>query len=155
MKSHAVTPTFLDFRDNFSYGAVSEDPLPYADVHVLWSGRIAALEVEEQIRFDLLVGYENFQFSEGILPIVLDFPALLENGQAVEVIGQVKINQNGGFFLQGKSVRTSLLTNFNPKTQSSRRRACVRSSKGFFCSSPGLWQDRWQNKTGYPPLFGR
>jgi hypothetical protein len=27
------------------------------------------------------------------------------HGQAVEVIGQVKINQNGGFFLQGKSVR--------------------------------------------------
>ena len=56
------------------------------------------------ITFDLLVGYETNEVLLGIVPVVLDFAALLNQGEAVEILGKVSLNDSNGFFLQCISI---------------------------------------------------
>lgn len=85
-------PGFAEFRDNASFAQVSREPWLYADSFVRWSGRISNLDIgEEEIRFDMLVGYETQRVLEGIVPVRLTFAARLAPAMAVEVIGRVSV----------------------------------------------------------------
>ena len=90
LKTFVVTPDFTTIRDPFSFQEVAADPLLYRDCFVVWRGKIANLRIgDEAIVFDLLVGYEDSRELLGIVPVMLDFAVTLENGYAVEVLGQV------------------------------------------------------------------
>ena len=90
VRDYLNTPDFSNFANNASYQEVVTEPALYQGVFVRWRGRVANLEVsDDRIQFDLLVGYESRQVLDGIVPASLDFAVLVENDQAVEVVGQL------------------------------------------------------------------
>ena len=83
-------PDFTNFGENFSYRAVSEEPWLYEGCYVRWRGRAANVSIgDEAINFDLLVGYENQQVLEGVVPVRLGFAARIESAMSVEIIAEV------------------------------------------------------------------
>jgi hypothetical protein len=100
-----VTPaTFDTLKEGYTYAAVLAQPALYDGCSVRWKGKIANLrQAKDVITFDLLVGYDREKELEGIVPVSLQFAAPLENGGALEVLGQV-VAQNGKLGLSGISV---------------------------------------------------
>jgi hypothetical protein len=89
VRSYFRTPTFVDFRDNFTYDEVAAEPWLYDGCHVRWSGQTSNISVtSEAISFTLLVGYESERILEGTVPVVVPFSADVQPGP-VELIGQV------------------------------------------------------------------
>jgi hypothetical protein len=100
-----VTPASFDtLKEGFTYAAVLAQPALYDGCSVRWKGKIANLKLgKEIITFDLLVGYDKEKELEGIVPVSLTFAAPLENGGALEVLGQVAA-LNGRLSLLGIAV---------------------------------------------------
>lgn len=85
-------PTFLDFRDNFSYSEVASEPWLHDGCYVRWSGQVSNLTITEStIEFVLLVGYEDEKVVEGTVPVVLTFAADVQAGP-IELIGRVTLD---------------------------------------------------------------
>ncbi|MEI8092925.1 MAG: tetratricopeptide repeat protein [Spirochaetales bacterium] len=75
-----------DFRD------VQAFPELYEGCTVQWKGVVSNLmSGTDAITLDLLVGYQDGQVVEGVVPVHLGFAALLKNSQVVDVLGQVKV----------------------------------------------------------------
>ncbi len=88
-------PDFSSFSQNFTYPQVRKEPWLYENVYVRWKGKIANKVVsDEEIRFDFLVGYEDGQILEGIVPVRLNFAALFENGDGLDLLAKVVIKDN-------------------------------------------------------------
>jgi len=108
LKTFAEIPDFVTLKDNFSWQEVKELPPLYEDCFVIWSGKLANLAVgDDSIGFDLLVGYEHERELLGIVPVRLSFGADLENGIAVEVLGKIRLTEEG-FMLDGVSIHRLL-----------------------------------------------
>jgi hypothetical protein len=98
------TPTFVDFRDNFSYDEVAAQPWLYEGCHVRWRGQTSNIDVGgDAIRFTLLVGYESERVLEGTVPVSVPFTADIQPG-AVELIGRVE-STGGDIRLVATSIR--------------------------------------------------
>jgi hypothetical protein len=92
MKTFVEDPDFSTVKDPFPYLDVRSDPGLYADCYVLWTGKVANVRIgETQITFDLLVGYEDETELLGLVPVFLDFGAKIENGDGIEVLGKVLV----------------------------------------------------------------
>jgi hypothetical protein len=92
MKTFVQDPDFTSVKDPFPYLEVRSDPSLYADCYVVWRGKAANVRIgEDQITFDLLVGYEEETELLGLVPVSLDFAAGIENGDGIEVLGQVRV----------------------------------------------------------------
>jgi hypothetical protein len=100
-----VTPaTFDTLKETYPYATVMAQPGLYDGCSVRWRGKIANLRAgKDAITFDLLVGYDQEKELEGIVPITLPFAALLVNGGALEVLGQVS-TAGGRLGLQGLAI---------------------------------------------------
>lgn len=99
-------PTFDTLHDNYSYADVAQDPLLYIGCWVSWGGRITnAANENGAFRCDLLVGYENMQRVDGIVPLYFaNAPEPEIDGErAVTVLAQIGV-ENGKLALNGKSV---------------------------------------------------
>jgi len=64
---------------------------------------------DDEIRFDLLVGYHDETLLEGVVRVRLGFPVFLEENKKVEVLGKVLLpdndtSDNRGFRLEGISI---------------------------------------------------
>jgi len=104
LRDYIERPNFSTIKDSFSYSEVRAEPYLYQGCYVVWTGKIANLEIgTEVIRFDLLVGYQEEKELEGIVPVSLDFGAALTNGNNLEILGQVALN-DGGIYLYGLSI---------------------------------------------------
>ena len=102
-------PNFTTMRDVFDYETVQEDPFLYADTFVIWSGKISNLSItNERILFDLLVGYEENEVLLGVVPVTLSFAALLNQGDAIEVLGRVQVDADLSIVLSGISIHKLL-----------------------------------------------
>ena len=98
-------PDFARPDDTSNYQEVRTSPVLYEGCTVRWSGVLTNLVAgEKKITFDLLLGYQNGQVVEGIVPVELTFAALLKNSQVVEVLGRVVI-RDGQWLVQGTSLR--------------------------------------------------
>lgn len=88
--SYFRAPTFVDFRDNFTYEQVAAEPWLYEGCHVRWSGQTSNIAVgADSITFTLLVGYEDERILEGTIPVIVPFTADVQPG-AVELIAEVR-----------------------------------------------------------------
>lgn len=106
LRDYLKVPDFSNFQDDFSYSEVDRDPVLHEHVFVRWRGRIANIDVgTERIRFDLLVGYHTGQIVEGIVPVELDFAVLLDDTNAIEVIGRIELDSAGAVLVRGTSIR--------------------------------------------------
>lgn len=106
LRDYLSVPDFTSFRDNFEYQQVADDPPLYRDTYVRWRGRVANLDIgEDLIRFDLLVGYETAQVLVGIVPVTLDFAVVLRNNDPVELIGRVDLDEDTAPVLRTTSIR--------------------------------------------------
>jgi len=77
-------------KDSFSYREVAAEPRLHEGCYTAWRGRAANIRIEpEAVFFDLLVGYEDEQLLEGIVPVRVDFAVSLEENRRVEVLGMV------------------------------------------------------------------
>lgn len=98
-------PDFTSIQDPFPYEEVVEDPYLHQGTFVVWSGKISNMQIgDDQIAFDLLVGYENNEVLLGVVNVVLTFGALLNQGDAVEILGQIQLNEDGEAFLRAVSI---------------------------------------------------
>jgi len=98
-------PDFARPDDSSSYQEVRTSPAIYEGCTVRWSGVLANLvSGDKKITFDLLLGYQDGQVVEGIVPVELTFAALLKNSQVVEVLGRVAL-RDGRWLIQGTSLR--------------------------------------------------
>lgn len=90
LKGFLLTPDFSSLKDPFPYREVSGNPSLYDGASVAWKGRVANLRVTKaELFFDFLVGYQSQTELEGIVPMSLSFPATLENGIPLEILGTV------------------------------------------------------------------
>jgi hypothetical protein len=106
LREYLTEPDFTTLRDNFTYQEVIDEPDLYDGVYVRWRGRVTNLEIgTDAIRFDFLAGYESRRVLDGIVPTRVEFAVLLENDQAVELIGQVEQHAQG-IALRVTSIRT-------------------------------------------------
>lgn len=104
VSSYFRTPTFVDFRDNFTYAEVASEPWLYEGCHVRWSGQTSNIDVTaDAITFTLLVGYERERVLEGTVPVTVPFTADVQPG-SVELIGRVE-TQDADFSLVATSIR--------------------------------------------------
>jgi tetratricopeptide (TPR) repeat protein len=114
LRDYLVEPDFTTLRDNFPYPEVFGEPDLYDGVYVRWRGRVTNLEIgTDAIRFEFLAGYESRRVLDGIVPARVEFAVLLENDQAVELIGQVE-RQAGGIALRVTSIRTLAPSEITP-----------------------------------------
>ncbi len=105
LHEYIQTPDFTNFRDNFSYDEVSTEPYLYNNCFVRWKGKVSNLAVgETEITFDFLVGYHNQSVVEGIVPVRVPFAAKIENGDSIELIGEVQ-SKEPDFFLAAVGLR--------------------------------------------------
>lgn len=110
-------PTFETFdarpEENFSFAQVSADPVLYLGCWVSWSGRISnAQSAEESYKCDLLVGYENLERVDGIVPVYFSpapVPAI-EGDRGVKILACTGV-ENGKLALLGRAVYQSLRPN--------------------------------------------
>jgi len=94
MKSFVQDPNFSTVKDPFPYLEVRSDPALYADCYVVWRGKVANARIgENQITFDLLIGYEDETELLGLVPVSLNFAAGIENGDGIEVLGRVRVEK--------------------------------------------------------------
>ena len=106
LETNIRIPTFTDFKDNFNFREVSEDPHLYRDCSVVWRGRATNIEVgAEEIRFDFLVGYEEEKVLEGIIPVRLSFSADVTPNFPMALLARVVPLESQGFYLEGISLR--------------------------------------------------
>jgi hypothetical protein len=109
LKEHTTKPDFSTIRDSFSLSKVFIDPFLYVDCYVKWKGRIGSLSMtKKEISFFLWVGSEK-EF-EGVVPVRIDFPFELQNGQVFEVLGRIKI-EKGKIILLGTALHRILNNN--------------------------------------------
>lgn len=98
-------PDFARPDDTSSYQEVRTAPVLYEGCTVRWTGVLTNLVAgDKKITFDLLLGYQNGQVVEGIVPVELTFAALLKNSQVVEVLGRILL-RDGQWLVQGTSLR--------------------------------------------------
>jgi hypothetical protein len=104
LKSFVATPSFASFRDGYAYSQVSKAPSLYDGAFVLWKGEVANLDVgKDEIRFKFLVGYEKRKELQGVVPVTLDFSAVLQNGIPLELLARV-VAEEDLFTLSGISL---------------------------------------------------
>ena len=109
LMQYFVEPSFDTFKTGFTYSQVAEDIYLYLDCWVMWSGRIANSEVTDtSYSCDLLVGYENQERVEGIVPLVFDSAMNLDPSLPITVLGKISLTENGKLYLKGKSVYQSV-----------------------------------------------
>jgi hypothetical protein len=94
MKTFVQDPDFSTVKDPFPYLEVRSDPSLYEDSYVVWRGKVANVSIgEDRITFDLLVGYEDETELLGLVPVTLGFAARVENGDGIEVLGRVLVEE--------------------------------------------------------------
>lgn len=108
-------PSFDSFssrpEENFTYSTVAAEPALYADCWVVWSGRISNAKTENGVfSCDLLVGYENLERVDGIVPVIFDVVPKIEGDRAVKILAQIKL-KDGKLCLFGRSVYQPLRKN--------------------------------------------
>ena len=102
-------PDFTTIKDSFDFNTVKADPFLYSDTYVVWAGKVSNLSTtQELITFDLLVGYEENRLLLGIVGVKLKFAAFIGDGDAIEVLGQVKLTEEEDFFLEAVSIHKIL-----------------------------------------------
>ena len=100
------TPDLVSLKDNFEYAEVASEPWLYEGCYVRWRGRVANLEVSEDvIAFDFLVGFEEGQVLQGIVPTRFFYAVSVNPGTNVELLGQITSVEAGSFALRGAAVR--------------------------------------------------
>lgn len=106
LREYLQEPDFTTFRDNATIEDVVAEPKLYDGVFVRWRGRIANLVVgDEEITFDLLVGYEDGRVLDGIVPVQVPFAVLLDDGRRVEILGAVNLRDEQRFSVTATDVR--------------------------------------------------
>ena len=106
-------PTFDSLTDNYSYAQISSDPVLYLGCWVAWSGRITnALSEDGSYRCDLLVGYEDLQRVDGIVPLFFPVAPVpeIDGKRSVRVLAKVGMD-DGKITLLGRSVYQPLQKN--------------------------------------------
>ena len=87
-------PDFARPEPGADYQDVRSFPELYEGCSVNWKGVVSNLSSgTKEITFELLLGYQDGQVVEGVIPIHLKFASLLRNSQVVEVLGQVRLDQ--------------------------------------------------------------
>ena len=99
-------PDFSNYSyENVEFIQALEKPRLYNGVYILWQGLVANLIVADNaITFDMLVGYQDRNVLEGRVVVEIDFASLISNGDAIELLGQI-ILQEGELLIRGISLR--------------------------------------------------
>ena len=104
LKGFIKDPDFSSVKDRYAYTDVARDPHLFEGVAVLWKGSATNIQDEETgPRFDFLVGYQDRKRLEGVVTVQVAFPIRLTPGRPLEVLGRVRIIENG-FEIEGLAI---------------------------------------------------
>ncbi|MBQ6781758.1 MAG: hypothetical protein IJP62_11110 [Treponema sp.] len=106
LQTYFEDPTFDTLTDNYTYAQVASDPILYLGCWVAWSGRITNAVAEDgSYRCDLLVGYEDLQRVDGIVPLFFSVAPVpeIDGSRSVRVLAKIGM-ENGNLALLGRSV---------------------------------------------------
>jgi len=93
-------PSFLSMPDSFTYTEVAANPGLYEGVGVIWKGLPAnTAGSDTSTTFDLLVGYDDKQRLEGIVPVRAGFKVTIASDRPIEVLARVRIINTHTFYL--------------------------------------------------------
>jgi tetratricopeptide (TPR) repeat protein len=111
LKSFMEIPGFDNFNksDNPSYADVIKESVLYRDVHVIWRGMAADVNVtDEGTAFSLLVGYDTRRTLEGIVATEFAAPVSVSTERPLEVLGKIiLIDAHPGIMLEGVAIHQS------------------------------------------------
>ena len=85
-------PGFDSFRRgyNVDFAEAQKDPVLYRDMHVIWRGMATNIETNQSMTtFDFLIGYDNRQILEGIVPVVFHQAVAINPERPLEVLGRI------------------------------------------------------------------
>ena len=103
LAEYLTEPSFATEITEISYEDLKSDPHLYLDTWVKWSGRITNVqETELEYRCDLLLGYENLDVMEGIVPLVMKQRSLIDTSLPITVLAQIDV-EDGRVLLRVKS----------------------------------------------------
>ncbi len=103
--SYATIPTFTTLKDRFKYSEVMKQPEIFNSCHVIWSGRVANIENGDTFtKFELLIGYNENQLLEGIVPVWFPFALNIDIDRPVEILGAVVAEGNNDISLSGLAI---------------------------------------------------
>lgn len=103
-------PTFDSLTDNYQYVQVVRDPVLFLGCWVSWSGRITnAVSDSSSYRCDLLVGYENLEKVDGIVPVYFSNPPVpeIEGDRPVTILAKIGV-EGGKITLNARAVHQKL-----------------------------------------------
>lgn len=101
---HQSRPDFTTTFHSYSPREIQIHPTRYEGVYVRWKGAVANLQVSEaEITFDFLVGYHEGKVLEAVVPVRLRFAVFLENGDPVDLLGQVVL-EGDRWLVEGQSL---------------------------------------------------
>lgn len=101
---HFAVPTFDTLKHNISYADAASEPVLYDLCWVIWSGRITNMQYSgSTLRCDLLVGYEDMQRVEGIVPVEFTSAVSINTVDPVQILGQI-IVQDEKIMLSAQAV---------------------------------------------------
>ena len=104
LESYFEKKDFDSLTDNFEYSLVEKEPELFRNCWVVWSGKIANVQVENESFFcDLLVGDDNLEKLEGVVPVTFSTVPQIEGGRPVKILGKVEVT-DGKILLSGRSV---------------------------------------------------
>lgn len=91
-------PDFTTEFHSFRPDEIRQRPTLYEGVYVRWKGSVANMSVAEtEIRFDFLVGYHEGRVLEAVVPAVIRFAVRMDNGDPIDVLGQVVVADSTWF----------------------------------------------------------
>lgn len=101
-------PSFDGIKDSPTYKMVAKEPLLYLDCWVSWSGRVSnVIENETGYYCDLLVGYENMENVEGIVPLHFTVIPTIDTTKPVQILARLT-KKDDKIALEGRSVFQSV-----------------------------------------------
>ena len=98
-------PDITSITGSYTYKDIRENQALYENCFILWRGRFTNLRYnEDNILFDFLIGYDKSQVLEGIITVSVSFPVNLDPSYPLELLGQVKIQEDKSILLQAIAV---------------------------------------------------
>jgi tetratricopeptide (TPR) repeat protein len=106
-------PAFDSFRrgDNIDFQDVEKNPVLYSDVHVIWQGRAANVNItDNETTFDLLIDYDpenKTTIMRGTAFVKFDRAMPVNPGRQLEVLGCVGLDKENRIILEGIAIHQS------------------------------------------------
>jgi hypothetical protein len=103
LKGFLQVPDYSNFKSNFDYQTIKNEPAVYDGVYILWHGKIAnSATADGKTVFNLVLGDEEAGYIDAIIPVTFTKPVIAENKTFARIFGQIKVLENQKIKIDGR-----------------------------------------------------